>query len=211
MPASFAWCSVTMKRSWVAEMRIIAGEYRGRALEAPLGRTTRPTTDRVRESLMSVLTSAIGGFAGLRVYDVFAGSGALGIECLSRGAAFAAFSDSGREAVSCVSANLTKLQVDKSRYIVCRVDVLTRPVVFGLPYDLVLLDPPYALEPSRVRQLLEILDSRGALVPEALISYEHARSRTIEDLLSSPKLKLEPAGSKLYGDTAIDFLRKASQ
>ena len=92
-------------------MRIIAGEYRGRRLQAPKGDATRPTTDRVRESLMSALSSARGGFEGAVVLDAFAGSGALGLEALSRGAASAHFFEKDGVALRALCANVEALGV----------------------------------------------------------------------------------------------------
>ena len=190
-------------------MRIIAGEYRGRVIEAPKGMQTRPTTDRVRESLMSAISSALDGFEGLRVYDVFAGSGALGIECLSRGAAFALFSDRDSRVCSLVTGNLRSLGVPSERYKVLNADVLQRPPAVGGPFSLVLLDPPYATSPEAVRRLLENLEERGALMPEVLITYEHAAQTDISALTSGTLLSLYSTATKRYGDIAIDFLRKA--
>jgi 16S rRNA (guanine966-N2)-methyltransferase len=90
-------------------VRIIAGEWRGRPLAAPPGMDTRPTADRVRETLFSMLTSRIGSFEGLRVADLFAGSGALGFEALSRGAATATFVESDPRALAAIRANAAKL------------------------------------------------------------------------------------------------------
>src|SRR5688572_30976838 len=87
-------------------MRIIAGEWRGRPLVAPEGRATRPTSDRAREGLFSMLASRIGGFEGLHVADLFAGTGALGLEALSRGAAHCTFVDNDREAVASIRRNI---------------------------------------------------------------------------------------------------------
>ncbi|MEO0643174.1 MAG: RsmD family RNA methyltransferase, partial [Pseudomonadota bacterium] len=90
-------------------MRIIAGEWRGRRLTAPKGDVTRPTADRTRETLFSMLTSRLGSFEGLRGADLFAGSGALGLEALSRGAAHCLFVENEREALSAIRANIAAL------------------------------------------------------------------------------------------------------
>ena len=187
-------------------MRIIAGEYRGRTIQAPEGLATRPTTDRVRESLMSAVASATGGFAGLRVYDAFAGSGALGIEALSRGAAHVTFTDKDAKAVATIKRNLATLGADPSRATVLRADVLQRPVTAGGPFHLVFLDPPYAYPASQVLALLEALDAAGALAPDALITYEHAKSSEVSPLFSGTALHLGELTTKLYGDIAITFL-----
>lgn len=120
-------------------MRIIAGNWRGRVLKAPPGATTRPTGDRTREALFSILTSRLGSFEGLAVADLFAGSGALGLEALSRGAAFCTFVDQDREAVKAIRANIETLGADA--------EVLPIAVSAIAParraYDLMMFDPPY--------------------------------------------------------------------
>lgn len=121
-------------------MRIISGQWRGRVLLAPKGETTRPTADRTREGLFSMLQSRLGSFEGLRVADLFAGTGALGLEALSRGAAYATFVDQDRAAVTALEANIARLGA--------KGDVLPVSVSALGPareaYDLLLLDPPYA-------------------------------------------------------------------
>ena len=160
-------------------MRIIAGEYRGRRLQAPKGDATRPTTDRVRESLMSALSSARGGFEGAVVLDAFAGSGALGLEALSRGAASAHFFEKDGVALRALCANVEALGVPTlgagARARLHRDDVLERPPVWARPpFDLVLLDPPYALPAESALSMVAVLAGAGALAPEAIVSYEHA-------------------------------------
>lgn len=121
-------------------MRIIAGEWRGRQLQAPSGQETRPTADRTREALFSMLVSRLGSFEGLRVADLYAGSGALGLEALSRGAAHATFVENDSKALAAIRANLSALGAAD------RADV--RPLsaaklAASQPFDLVLADPPY--------------------------------------------------------------------
>ncbi|HYI42862.1 MAG TPA: 16S rRNA (guanine(966)-N(2))-methyltransferase RsmD [Sphingomicrobium sp.] len=122
-------------------MRIIAGALRGRKLQAPEGMATRPTADRVRETLFSMLTSRLGSFADLRVADLFAGSGALGLEALSRGAAFACFVEHDRRAVEAIRANVTSLGVEDRSQMLAR-SALSLPA--AVPFDLIFADPPYA-------------------------------------------------------------------
>ena len=122
-------------------MRIIAGDWRGRRLTAPKGDATRPTADRTRETLFSMLTSRLGSFEDLRVADLFAGSGALGLESLSRGAAHCLFVEQDREALEVIRANVTTLDA-RAR------STVEAGSVMGLraakePLDLILLDPPY--------------------------------------------------------------------
>ncbi|MDA9918262.1 16S rRNA (guanine(966)-N(2))-methyltransferase RsmD [Erythrobacter sp.] len=122
-------------------MRVIAGEWGGRKLNAPKGDATRPTADRTRETLFSMLTSRLGNFDDLRIADLFAGSGALGIEALSRGAAHCLFVEQDRAAVDVIRANITTFDA-RARATIETMSVMhLRPA--REPYDLILLDPPY--------------------------------------------------------------------
>ena len=122
-------------------MRIIAGEWRGRKLAAPKGNATRPTADRTRETLFSMLTSRLGTFEGLSVVDLFAGSGALGLEALSRGAGHCQFVDDDAEAIKAIRANLATLDAhDKAS--VQQTSVMRLGTAHKAS-DLILLDPPY--------------------------------------------------------------------
>ena len=134
-------------------MRIIGGEWRGRKLEEPRGReVTRPTTDRVREAMASMVGSALeSGIDGARVLDAFGGSGALGIEMLSRGAGHLTVFDLDRGASALIKRNLATVRCDPSRFKVISGDVLASAVrgrIPGGPFALVLFDPPYALGPG---------------------------------------------------------------
>jgi 16S rRNA (guanine966-N2)-methyltransferase len=120
-------------------MRIIAGKWRGRPIEAPPGLATRPTADRVRETLFSMLASRLGSFEGLRVADLFAGSGALGFEALSRGAASATFVENDSKAAAVIRLNAEKLGASAS---VLSGSALALPQ--SNPFDLAFADPPYA-------------------------------------------------------------------
>src|SRR5881628_1352305 len=119
-------------------MRIIAGQWRGRKLIAPAGQSTRPTSDRAREALFSMLASRIGSFADLRVADLFAGSGALGLEALSRGAAHATFVDNNASAAAAIRRNAEKL---KAPVQIMTLSALSLPK--SVPFDIVFADPPY--------------------------------------------------------------------
>ena len=122
-------------------MRIIAGEWRGRRLVAPEGDTTRPTADRTRETLFSMLVSRLGDFSGLAVADLFAGSGALGLEALSRGAESALFVEQDAAAIRALRANIAALRA-QSRCDVRAASVLSLGPA-KKPLDLIFLDPPY--------------------------------------------------------------------
>jgi 16S rRNA (guanine966-N2)-methyltransferase len=122
-------------------MRIIAGEWRGRKVVAPAGRETRPTADRTRETLFSMLASRLGTFEGLRVADLYAGSGALALEALSRGAAHATFVENERAAIKAIEANVASLKVGE-KTIVRAMSAASLPT--AEPFDLIFADPPYA-------------------------------------------------------------------
>ena len=199
-------------------MRIIAGEFRGRRLDAPKGDGTRPTTDRVRESLFSALASARGGFEGAVVLDAFAGSGALSLEALSRGAAFACLCERAASASKVIAQNVETLGLDGRRARVVRGDVLKAsvprpPASAGIEgYDLVFLDPPYALAAEDVLGFAASLDERGLLQREALVVYEHdsADAAAVDAALER---SLVPRGFALAtrraaGSTTVDILRR---
>lgn len=198
-------------------MRIIAGEHRGRRLATPKGDSTRPTTDRVRESLFSALASARGGFDGAVVLDAFAGSGALALEALSRGAAFACLCEQASAALRVIEQNVGVLGFDGKRARVVRGDMLKGcaprpPAGAGCGYDLVLLDPPYALAADDVLGMVAALDERGLLQDEALISYERdgAHDASVDaafDRLLRPR-GFAPSSRRAYGSTTIDIFQR---
>ena len=154
-------------------MRVIAGQWRGRPLVAPVGDATRPTADRTREALFSMLTSRLGSFEGLAVADLFAGSGALGIEALSRGAASCLFVEQDRVAVDALKANLAKLGA--------RADVrATSVMALGsapAPLDVIMMDPPYGTGAGMVA--LDRLARLGWTGPATWISIESAKGETV--------------------------------
>lgn len=147
-------------------MRIISGRWRGRVLKAPPGATTRPTADRTREALFSMLVSRLGSFDGLSVADIFAGTGALGFEALSRGASFCTFVDHDPEAVKAIRANIAMLGANA--------ELLPSAVsALGLSrraYDLLMFDPPY--DSGGAGALLEKLTRLGWAAPSACATIE---------------------------------------
>ena len=156
-------------------MRIIAGAWRGRPLTAPAGSTTRPTADRVRETLFSMLVSRLGAFEDLRVADLFAGSGALGFEALSRGAAEAVFVDQDPAAIAAIRANADRLAA-ADRVRVIGGSGLKLPK--GGPFDVVFADPPYT--PGSGSAAVAAVEETGWLNPGGWMSVETARGETVE-------------------------------
>ncbi len=160
-------------------MRIVGGAWRGRAIAAPEGRHTRPTTERMRESLASMVLSACGlDLSGLRVLDAFAGSGAVGLELLSRGAARCTFVERDRRAANVVRSNARSLGALDVATIVCAdVTRLASGPIEGGPFALVVLDPPYAVDADVVSRLVGDLVQAGALTGRALVAYEREGTR----------------------------------
>lgn len=189
-------------------MRVVAGRWRGRTLVQPPGDITRPTTDRVREALFSAIASRMD-LAGAQVLDAFAGSGALGLEALSRGAAQVTFCEVNGKALSVLKANVAALPGAREATRVLRADVLRCPPVPRQPYDLVLLDPPYACPASGVAALVSALDTAGSLAADVLVHYEHAKKDAAASLGAMEALQWEPVVSKRYGDIAFDLYRRA--
>jgi 16S rRNA (guanine966-N2)-methyltransferase len=178
-------------------MRIIAGQWRGRPIVAPKGEDTRPTADRTREALFSMLISRIGSFDGLAVADLFAGSGALGIEALSRGAASCLFVEQDRLAVDALKANLAKLEV--------RADVRATSVMALGPapaaLDVIMMDPPYGTGAGLVA--LDKLARLGWTNAATWISIETAKQEQVE------LAGFEVDATRVHGKARITLLRAA--
>ena len=156
-------------------MRIVAGEWRGRNLVAPEGDTTRPTADRTRETLFSMLVSRLGTFEELKVADLFAGSGALGLEALSRGAAHCLFVDQDAAAIRAIRKNIANLKAqDRSDVRGCSAMALGAAKA---PLDLVLLDPPYGTGAGSVA--IDKLRRLGWIGEQTWISLETGRDETV--------------------------------
>lgn len=156
-------------------MRVIAGEWRGRALIAPTGQSTRPTADRVRESLFSMLASRIGDFEGLQVADLYAGSGALGIEALSRGAAKCRFVERDSFAANALRKNLASLgATDKAEVFNSAVESF----VASQPLQMIFADPPYT--PGSGTAVVRMTTEGGWLSPGGWMAIETARGDAVE-------------------------------
>ncbi len=174
-------------------MRVIAGRFGGRPLIAPRGRATRPTSDRVREALFSILGWE-GSVSGARVLDLFAGSGALAIEALSRGAAEATLVDSSTAAVAAIRRNLTALGADADVRLQRAAAFCEQARSDGRQYDLVFLDPPYQRASGLGRQLSTALEP--LLAAGARVVSESDRRAPLE-------LELPLLDERRYGDTLI--------
>lgn len=185
-------------------MRIIGGEFRGRRIAAPPGSDTRPTSDRVREALFSIL----GPLDGLDVIDVFAGSGALALEALSRGAASATLVERAPRAAACIRGNVRALGVDDRVRVVVRDwrSALAAERAAGRWYGVALVDPPYR-DAGRVAALLgpalaDVVTPGGTVVMER-------SARGVAPAL--PGLDVASRDERVYGDTAVSVLRLAGR
>lgn len=170
---------------------MIAGTYGGRTLKAPPGANTRPTSDRVREALFSILGTRTGD---ARVLDLFAGSGALGLEALSRGARSATFVDDNRAAIAAIKSNVAALAADAEVRQADALRFLSAASARGAQYDLVFLDPPYRLAERLARPLSEALPA--VLAPGAVAVAESDRRAPLA-------LDLPLHDERRYGDTLI--------
>ena len=171
-------------------MRIIAGQWRGRQLQAPPGVSTRPTADRVRETLFSMLASRLGSFDGLRVADLFAGSGALGLEALSRGAAFACFVEDDGKAAATIRANAAELGA------LAHVQILGGSALAlprSEPFDLIFADPPYTFGSGTAA--VQAALAAGWLAPGGWMAVETARDDAVDagDLIIDADRAVGPA------------------
>jgi 16S rRNA (guanine966-N2)-methyltransferase len=182
--------------------RIIGGVARGRRLRTPPGDATRPTSDRVREALFSALESELGSVHGLRFLDLYAGSGAVGLEAASRGAVAVTAVESDRRTARLVAGNAASLGLD--------VDVQARSVssVLGTapaaPFDVVFLDPPYALPADEVARVVGLLVSRDWVQRGGAVVVERS-ARSVEPAWPAG---LELRRQKKYGETMLWYLRR---
>ncbi len=154
--------------------RVIAGKAGGRRLTVPGGRDTRPTSDRAREGLFATISSILGSLSGTRVLDLYAGSGAVGLEALSRGAGHVLLVESGARAGRVIRENIEALGLPGAELIVDRVERVLARGPEGGRYDVVFADPPYALPGDQVSRLLSALADRAWLTPGALVIVERA-------------------------------------
>lgn len=186
-------------------MRITGGRWRSRALEAPRGMTTRPTSDRVREALFSMLVADghLGDEEGPRVLDLFAGSGALAFEALSRGATAAVLVEQGRDAVLAIRANARALDADRVVQVVTgRVERSLEKL--GGPFGIVFADPPYA--DVRAAGFADLLARAGQLViPGGALVLEHASTDPAPEVAG---LTLDR--SRKHGDTTVSLYVRSS-
>lgn len=181
-------------------MRIVGGRHRGRVLETPIDQTTRPTADRVRQALFDRLVHG-PGVEGRRVLDAFAGTGALGLEALSRGAAAACFLEADSRALALIKRNVDALS-EQANARIERADA-TRPPVAREPYDLAFLDPPYGK--GMATSAIAALDATGWLTEDCVIVVEMA-TKTPE---LTPK-GFSVTDTRAYGSTRVELWQRTA-
>lgn len=180
-------------------LRVIAGEFKGRRLAGPSWEGLRPTSDRLRETLFNILAPDI---AGARVLDGFAGTGAIGIEALSRGAAAVTFVEHDPRALRLIEENLARLPPDADRYTVVRADLVSGPGTVSGPFDVVILDPPYAVSPASA-----LASTAGLVAEQGCLVLEHAR-RTETPAAAAPLVRVRVVTS---GDSALTIYRRTRE
>lgn len=181
-------------------MRIIAGKFRGKQLKSPDGTDIRPTSDRVRESLFSILASRLGpNFDGLRVLDLFAGTGALGLEAMSRGASHVVFVDSGVEARGIIRDHIESFGLGGQSKLLRRDATELGPIDRFKPFDLIFIDPPYAQQLGE--KALVSISTHSWMAPGATIVLEERKDVEVE----LPE-NFTVQDQREYGSTVITIL-----
>lgn len=186
-------------------MRIVGGTWRNRTFDTPEGRATRPTTDRMRESIASTVLAAQGlDLSDCSVLDAFAGSGAVGLELLSRGARSCTFCERDRKTSALIRRNCQKMGAGEAVWRVLCGDVfrLAERGLWGAPFSVVFLDPPYAMDAREVARLVEALGETGQLASDGLVLYE--RSNRGEEL---PLTGARLIRTRKMASSCIDLLR----
>lgn len=185
-------------------MRIVSGEFKGRAISAPAGRATRPTTDRVREAVFNILSHAnwAPSIEGARIVDLFAGSGALGLEAMSRGASFCLFVETDARARGVIRDNIESLALFGTTRIHRRsaIDLGARPAGLGAPFNLAFLDPPYGK--GLAPRALEALTSGAWLTDDAIALVETGVDETFN--VTGWELQDE----RVYGGSKMRLLKR---
>jgi 16S rRNA (guanine966-N2)-methyltransferase len=178
--------------------RIIAGDARGRRLRTPQGGATRPTADRVREALFSSLDARLGSLAGVRFLDVYAGSGAVGLEARSRGAAAVTLIESDRATAALIRQNARALGLDSVTVLSGKAERVATDPPPGKRFDVVFADPPYSIPGGRLSQVLAGLLAAGWCAPGAWLVVERPR----RDDWRWP-VGVDAVQSKRYGETVL--------
>ncbi len=179
--------------------RIVAGQARGRRLRTPAGTSTRPTSDRAKEALFSALEARLGTLAGTRFLDVFAGSGAVGLEASSRGAAAVTLIESDRATAALVRANARDLGLDDVNVVAAKAGGQATGPPSGGPFDVAFFDPPYAWPAGKLIDLIAEMARNEWFHPDGLVVVERSR----RDAAWVWPAGIDPVQSKRYGETML--------
>jgi 16S rRNA (guanine966-N2)-methyltransferase len=189
--------------------RIIAGTHGGRRLAAPAGGNTRPTSDRVREAFFSALDTMVD-LSGARFADLYAGSGAVGLEALSRGASHALLVESDAKAARVIRDNIVALRVGAAaRLVTGRVGQVLAAGPDGGPYDVVFADPPYAADDAEVTAVQQALIDHGWLAPDAVVVFERSTRTAVRGASLTWVDGITADRGKRYGETALWYGRRS--
>ncbi|MEN8650663.1 16S rRNA (guanine(966)-N(2))-methyltransferase RsmD [Streptomyces sp. 21So2-11] len=186
--------------------RVIAGTAGGRRLAVPPGNGTRPTSDRAREGMFSTWESLLGSLAGIRIADLYAGSGAIGLEALSRGAAHALLVEADSTSVRTVRENVRALGLPGAEVRAGKAEQIVTGAAPEIPYDVVFLDPPFAVTDGDLREILLTLRTQGWLTDDALVTVERS---TRGGEFKWPK-GFEPLRARRYGEATFWYGRAAA-
>ncbi|WP_328331874.1 MULTISPECIES: 16S rRNA (guanine(966)-N(2))-methyltransferase RsmD [unclassified Streptomyces] len=186
--------------------RVIAGTAGGRRLAVPPGNGTRPTSDRAREGLFSTWEALLGTLDGARIADLYAGSGAVGLEALSRGAAHALLVEADARAVATVRDNVRTLGLPGAEVRAGKAEQIVTGPAPEAPYDVVFLDPPYAVTDDDLREILLTIGAQGWLTDDALVTVERS---TRGGEFKWPE-GFEPLRARRYGEATLWYGRAAS-
>ncbi|WP_433545484.1 16S rRNA (guanine(966)-N(2))-methyltransferase RsmD [Streptomyces sp. CA-294286] len=186
--------------------RVIAGTAGGRRLTVPPGNGTRPTSDRAREGLFSTWEALLGTLEGLRIADLYAGSGAVGLEALSRGGAHALLVEADQKAVRTIRDNVRTLGLPGAEVRAGKAEQVVTTAAPATPYDIVFLDPPYAVTDDDLREILLTLRAQGWLARDALATVERS---TRGGEFAWPE-GFEPLRARRYGEGTLWYGRAAS-
>lgn len=179
-------------------MRIISGSARGRKLAEFVSLEIRPTSDRVREALFSILNSKVGNLAGMSLLDLFAGSGAMGLEALSRGAQSAQFVDQARESIELIKKNAASTGLLENSRVV-QADARQFISKQNVAFDLIFMDPPYSKQDTT--ELLQLIAEKKLLKPQGVICVETANTTSLPETVNT----LAQFDRRKYGSTSISF------
>jgi 16S rRNA (guanine966-N2)-methyltransferase len=189
--------------------RIIAGTHGGRRLTAPAGATTRPTSDRVREAFFSALDTMVD-LSGTRFADLYAGSGAVGLEALSRGASHALLVEAEAKAARVIRDNIVTLRVGAAaRLVTGRVSQVLAAGPEGGPYDVVFADPPYVVGDDEVAEVQRALVEHGWLAPDAVVVFERSTRTAVRGAPLTWVDGITADRSRRYGETTLWYGRRS--